>query len=484
MAKVLNLKTISPTILEVEYAVRGEIAIRAEELRKQLISHPGSLPFTRITNCNIGNPQQLGQKPITFFRQVSALVDFPDLLSEKNKPITSQLFASDAIERANSYLTTIGSTGAYSNSQGVPAIRKEVAAFIEARDGFPANPEHIFLTAGASPAVQLVLNALISHPKVGIMIPIPQYPLYSASIANYNGTPVHYLLDESNSWGLSTAELTRCITKARKQGIEVRALCIINPGNPTGQCLGWENMKEIVAFCKKERLVLLADEVYQTNVYMPELLPFHSFKKVVQSMGPDYSNVELISFHSISKGTIGECGRRGGYFECTNMDPQILAQFYKMCSISLCPPVAGQIMVGLMTNPPRQGSESYPLYVQEMDDIYDSLMRRAETLSTALNKLEGVSCNPAQGSMYLFPTITLPRAAIAAAEKLGRSPDEMYCLDLLNETGVCVVPGSGFLQKEGTWHFRSSFLAQEELMGEFAQSLSKFHKKFMDKYRD
>ncbi|KAJ3076812.1 hypothetical protein HDU99_001303, partial [Rhizoclosmatium hyalinum] len=423
------------------------------------------------------------QKPITFFRQVASLVDYPDLLQEDKLPITKQLFATDAVERAKTYLGAIGSAGAYSHSQGIPAVRKEVAAFIEARDGYPADPENIFLTAGASPAVQLVLNALISHSKVGIMIPIPQYPLYTASIALFNGTVVPYYLDEAKSWGLSTEELGRSLKKARAEGTEVRALCLINPGNPTGQCLSWDNMKEIVAFCKKERLVLLADEVYQTNIYKPEELPFHSFKKVVKSMGPEYNDFELISFHSVSKGMIGECGRRGGYFECTNIDSKVMAEFYKICSISLCPPVQGQLMVGLMTNPPKEGDVSYPVYRKEMDDIYVSLKRRAESLAQALNKLEGVSCNAAEGAMYLFPTITLPAGAVAAAKKLGKQPDELYCLELLNETGVCVVPGSGFLQKEGTWHFRSTFLAPEAQMGEFAQSLAGFHAKFMDKYR-
>ncbi|KAJ3031145.1 UNVERIFIED_CONTAM: hypothetical protein HDU68_006276 [Siphonaria sp. JEL0065] len=481
--KVLRLDSISADMVKVEYAVRGEIAIRAEELRKQLATQPGSLPFKQITNCNIGNPQQLAQRPITFFRQVSALVDYPDLLLDKNLNATKQLFAEDAVERAKTYLGAVGSSGAYSHSQGIPVVRKEVAAFLEKRDGFPADPENIFLTAGASPAVQLVLNALISHPKVGIMIPIPQYPLYTASIALFNGTVVPYYLDESKSWGLSTEELAHSLKKSRSEGIEVRALCIINPGNPTGQTLSWENMKEIVAFCKKENIVLLADEVYQTNIYKPEELPFHSFKKVVKSMGPEYNDFELVSFHSVSKGMVGECGRRGGYFECTNIDPKVMEQFYKICSISLCPPVQGQLMVGLMTNPPKEGDASYPVYKQEVDGIYSSLKRRAESLAKALNELEGVSCNAAEGAMYLFPTITLPPKAVVAAKKLGKQPDEMYCLELLNETGVCVVPGSGFLQKEGTWHFRSTFLAPEAQMGEFAQSLSRFHAKFMNKYR-
>ena len=95
---------------------------------------------------------------------------------------------------------------------------------------------------------------------------------------------------------------------AREKGLKVRALCIINPGNPTGQCLSLDEMKNVIEFCHREGLVLLADEVYQTNAYSRE---FNSFKKVLRDMGTKYNTVELISFHSVSKGVIGECGRRG-----------------------------------------------------------------------------------------------------------------------------------------------------------------------------
>ncbi|KAJ3101396.1 hypothetical protein HDU97_001383 [Phlyctochytrium planicorne] len=480
--KVLEISRINQDILRVEYAVRGEIAIRAEELRKTLQTSPQSLPFKAVTNCNIGNPQQLRQKPITFFRQVTSLVDYPDLLDPAKAEITEKLFAKDAVERARKYVGSIGSSGAYSHSQGIPIVREEVARFISERDGFPSHPDNIFLTAGASPAVQLVLQTLIAHKNVGIMIPIPQYPLYTASIDLFNGKAVPYYLNEEKDWGLSVEELENSLAKARKEGIEVRALCVINPGNPTGQCLSEKNMHEIVEFCHAENIVLLADEVYQTNIYMPEQRPFHSFKKILKSKGPRFDDFELISFHSVSKGMVGECGRRGGYFECTGIDPKVMDQFYKIASISLCPPVNGQIMVGLMTNPPRRGEESFATYEKEVKTIYDSLRRRAESLAKALNELEGISCNPAQGAMYLFPQITLPKGAVEAAAKLGREPDEMYCLELLNATGVCVVPGSGFLQKEGTYHFRSTFLAPEDQMEAFAKSLAEFHKAFMAKY--
>ncbi|RUS13654.1 pyridoxal phosphate-dependent transferase [Endogone sp. FLAS-F59071] len=482
-SKILTYENMNPHIKRVEYAVRGELAIRAEHLKQEL-AKGNTLPFKTIINSNIGNPQQLNQKPITFFRQVASLVDNPDLLAPEHREILLKLYPSDVIARAELLLKNIGSIGAYSHSQGIPHIRQNVAKFIERRDGYPSDPSLIFLTQGASSGVQNILQCLVEGPSTGIMIPIPQYPLYSATIALFDATPVPYYLDESQDWSLEPAQLLSSVRSARTRGVDVRALCIINPGNPTGQCLSEENMRAILRFCREERIVLLADEVYQTNIYQPGQRPFHSFKKVLRSMGPDFKDFELVSFHSISKGMVGECGRRGGYFECTGLDPRVLDQIYKIASVSLCPNVHGQILVDLMTNPPVEGDPSYTQYRAELDGIYESLRRRARRLATCFNAMEGVTCNEAQGAMYLFPRVRLPRRAEEAAKSEGRQADEFYCLAMLNATGVCVVPGSGFGQEEGTWHFRSTFLPPEELFDEFCAGLERFHAEFMAKYKD
>ncbi|KAF9197055.1 hypothetical protein BGZ50_000005 [Haplosporangium sp. Z 11] len=481
--KILTSKNTNPHVRRAEYAVRGELAIRSEELKNEL-AKGANLPFKRVVGCNIGNPQALDQKPITFFRQVASLVEYPELLKEENAEAALKLYPSDAIARAKLLLKNIGSVGAYSHSQGIPHIRENVAKFISERDGYVADPSKIFLTQGASAGVQLTLQMIVEHSKVGIMIPIPQYPLYTATLAVLDANPVPYFLDESKGWGLTTAELQRSYDESAAKGIETRALVIINPGNPTGQCLTEENMREIIDFCHKNRVILLADEVYQTNIYKPKERPFHSFKKVLKSMGPKYNGFEMISYHSVSKGMIGECGRRGGYFECEGLDDSIMEQIYKISSISLCPNVQGQIMVDLMVNPPKEGEPSYEQYKKEYDDIYYSLIKRASILENTFNDLEGCTCNPADGAMYLFPQVRLPKKAIAAARAAGREPDQFYCMAMLEATGVCMVAGSGFGQVEGTAHFRSTFLPQPELFEEFCSGLKNFHSDFMNKYRD
>jgi len=281
---------------------------------------------------------------------------------------------------------------------------------------------------------------------------------------------------------MEVSELERAYDDSVSKGVKPRALVIINPGNPTGQVLDRKNMEKAIDFCHRKNVILLADEVYQENVYTKDK-PFVSFKKVLCEMGEKYASLELASFHSVSKGIVGECGKRGGYMELVNFAPEVKSEVYKLASVGLCPNVVGQLMVGLMVRPPKEGEESYALYKKERDAVYESLRRRANLLNEALNKLEGVSCNPPEGAMYAFPRIRLPPKAVEAARQKGAMPDAFYCVALLDATGICVVPGSGFGQKDGTWHFRTTFLPLEDKIQSVCDLMAKFHQEFMNKYR-
>jgi len=166
--------------------------------------------------------------------------------------------------------------------------------------------------------------------RSGILIPIPQYPLYTATLAQFSGAPLPYYLDESKGWSTSPAEIKAALAEAKKKDIIPKALVIINPGNPTGALLDEKTQEELVKLCEENNLVLLADEVYQRNLHRAKEAPFTSFKKIVRRMD---SPIGLVSYHSISKGVTGECGRRGGYFECTNFPDDIIALVYKMVEI-------------------------------------------------------------------------------------------------------------------------------------------------------
>ncbi|KAF8060624.1 ALAAT2 [Scenedesmus sp. PABB004] len=448
--------TIKPRVVAADYAVRGEIVRRAQEIEAELEAGKGSYPFTKLVWCNIGNPQLLGQAPITFFRQVLCLCEYPALLDH---PAVGGLFPADVVARARLYLSAIpGGVGAYSDSAGALVLRQQIAAALERRDGWPARPDEIYLTDGASPGVHYLVEMLTRSAADAFLVPIPQYPLYSATLTLYGGQLVPYELDEAAGWGLNVDHLKAQLAAAAARGLCVRGLVVINPGNPTGQCLDEANMEAIVAFAAEAGLVLVADEVYQANIYDPART-FVSFKAVLRRLG---SSLPLVSLHSTSKGFVGECGRRGGYMEVVNFPADVHAQILKLASINLCPNVSGQICCTLMMTPPGEGDPSYDTYVAERDAVLGSLARRAATLVAGLNRLEGVSCNAAEGALYAFPRITLPAGAVAAAAAAGKPPDWLYASELLEATGIVVVPGSGFGQAPGTLHFRTTFLPPEE----------------------
>ncbi|KAH7428822.1 hypothetical protein KP509_09G019400 [Ceratopteris richardii] len=469
--KVLDPENINENIKNLVYAVRGELYIRASELQKE---------GKKIIFTNVGNPHALGQKPLTFPRQVMALCQAPFLIDDPNVDL---LFPADAIARAKLYLSyTSGGLGAYSDSRGLPGIRQEVCDFLLQRDGYPSDPDLIFLTDGASKGVMQLLNIIVRDKKDGILCPIPQYPLYSATIELVGGTLVPYYLNEENNWGLDIKDLRQQVAAARNKGINVRALVFINPGNPTGQCLSESNLRDLIEFCHNENILMLADEVYQQNIYQDER-PFLSAKKVLMDLGLPYSKeVELVSFHTVSKGYWGECGQRGGYFELTNIHPKAVDELYKVASISLSPNVPGQIFVGLMVNPPKPNDISYPRYLQESKSILESLRRRAHIMTDGFNSCRNITCNFTEGAMYSFPKVKLPPAAVAAAKAAGKAPDVFYCIKLLEATGISTVPGSGFGQKEGTFHLRTTILPSEEDMPEVMQMFKKFNDEFMSAY--
>jgi len=477
----ITIDNINEKVKDMQYAVRGAIVAKAGEIEAALKADPSQFPFEKVVYCNIGNPQSLGQKPITFYRQVLALCDYPELLEQEG---IDKMFPADVRTRAADILANMkGGTGAYSESKGVAYLRQMVAAGIEARDGgIACDIDDLWLTDGASVGCHYLMKTLIRDENDAMLVPQPQYPLYSATLALYGGTLLPYYLQEEKGWALDVADLKRATDEARAAGKTVRALVIINPGNPTGAALELSNQQEIVTFCKAEGLLLVADEVYQANVYA-EGRNFTSFKKVVRDMGFGPKDFAMVSLQSTSKGFYGECGRRGGYMEVCGFDPQVKAELYKLSSVGLCPNLGGQITMAMVMSPPKEGEASYPKYQEERDTILASLKRRSVTIVDGLNALEGVSCQPAQGAMYAFPQITLPDALLAEAQTSGMAPDALYCMKLLEATGIVVVPGSGFGQREGTWHFRTTFLPAEGDIPGVVARMTTFHAAFMATYK-
>jgi len=467
----LTLGSLSKFVIDSQYAVRGEVLLRATALEKQ---------GRKIVYCNIGNPQALGQKPLTFPRRVMSLVLNPELIDQVQYP-------ADVVARAKEYLAFVKQApGAYSDSQGVSGVREQVAEFISQRDGAQlprANASDVYLTSGASQGVEFIMR--LFNQDDAVLVPIPQYPLYSALASLLGEYFQGYELGEDGGWSLQAEAIEKAIAQAEAKGKHVRAIVVINPGNPTGNTLPRRTIEEIVRVAADRNLVVMADEVYQANVYTD--VPFVSMRKVLLELKAKepqrFALAQMVSFHSISKGVSGECGLRGGYMEVLGFDDEVRAQLYKLASIGLCPNVPGQIAVGLMVKPPAQGEPSYDVDHAERTAVFESLHRRAVKLVEGLNRLPGVKCNPAQGAMYAFPSITLPPRFVKEAESKGKHPDTLYSLELLEATGVVVVPGNGFGQRDGTYHFRTTILPPEDVLDSVVQSIGEFHRGFVERWR-
>ncbi len=473
----LNI-AVNRNILEMEYAVRGPIPQRAAVLKKQ---------GKTITFCNIGNPQALGQRSLTYYRQVLSLVEEPSKIERERrlKSLFEETPFSDLREEdfisefvlsiSEKIIAKMGSgMGAYTESKGMLFIRQAIANFIDKRDdyqnsgGFRSDPEKIFLTSGASGGAKAVIDLLIAGEDDGIMIPIPQYPLYSATIKKAGGVQVNYYPDEESGWTFNRAMLEESLAKAKKNGVTVKGIVVINPGNPTGAILDKQSIREVIAFAKQHHLVIIADEVYQENIYSGKFISFSN------ALGGE--DVPLFSLHSISKGFYGECGHRGGYLEVRNppslqdSDLDFVDVLLKQASVNLCSNTPGQILTYLMVSPPDESSQPYQRFMQEKETILRDLHDKATMIREAFTHMEGMACFGETGAMYLFPRIdSLPA---------GKS-DFDYCMALLEETGLCTVNGSGFGQREGTQHLRIAFLPPKEDLAQVLPQWIRFHNNFV-----
>ena len=455
----LHIK-VNQNIMEMEYAVRGPIPGRAAELKKQ-----GRV----IIPCNIGNPQALGQKPITFYRQVVSLVEDPSRNTDSVSDYVLDL-SKDFLSKMESGL------GAYTESNGPLFIRKAIAEFINKRDGFDSssgassNPDNIFITNGASEGAKYIIDLLIAGKTDGIMIPIPQYPLYSATIKKCGGVQVNYYPDEDSGWTFNMSILEEALNSVRKNGVTVKGIVVINPGNPTGAVLDEKTIREVIDFAKKNNIVIIADEVYQENVYNTK---FVSFARVLGK-----EDVPLCSLHSVSKGFYGECGHRGGYLEVRN-PPKVLGTdmsftriILKQASVCLCANTVGQLLTYLMVNSPEEGSDPYRQFIGEKQSILNELKDKAAMIREGFKQMDSVECFGRTGAMYLFPRLNkLPKG----------STDFDYCMNLLENTGLCTVNGSGFGQKEGTHHLRIAFLPPKRLIEKVLPEWIKFHNEYVNR---
>ncbi|KAI3374894.1 hypothetical protein L3Q82_021433, partial [Scortum barcoo] len=406
-------------------------------------------PYNEVIDLSSGDLHRAGLKPLSFVRQVLAACLYPQLLTSEKMP-------EDVRQRVQRLLGCIeGGVGSYTATAGVSEIVHRVSEFITRRDrGVSSYPENIYISPGSQWSLGNVLNILVNSqasPRTGVLTPVPCHSTTTLSLMSLGAVIIPYYLNEEQGWELQVKELHRALESAKGVCNPV-ALYVINPGNPSGYVQSRKSIQEVIRFVSEKRLFLLADEVYQDCVY-GENVEFVSYKRVLAEMGPPLSDtVELASFHSASKGFMGECGLRGGYVELVNLDPAVMKYVHTLFSTDACAPVLGQIALDLMMHPPQPGDPSYHLYNVETQNIRTAVIHNAKRASEVVNSLPGFCCQPVEGGAFAFPRLHLPPKAIQKAKEVGIEPDAFYCLRLLKDAGVLVRPGCEYRQKEGTHH--------------------------------
>ncbi|XP_056600211.1 alanine aminotransferase 2 [Triplophysa dalaica] len=470
------LRDICPVIRNASLSEKDVLLRHAAQIKAE-IQQGKRKGYKAVLDLSSGDLHSGGIKPITFVRQVLAACFYPALLQDDSLPL-------DVTQRAKCLLNECagGSVGSYTDSSGIAKIKQCVSKFISRRDGgVPSSPENIFLTSGSQRALMIMLKLLVQNEdscQTGVLIPVPSYSSFNLAVVSQGVVMVPYWLCEEQGWTLPVEELRRALVEG-KRTCNSMALYICNPGNPTGHVQSRKSIEEVIEFAAEKKLLLLVDEVYQNCIY-GEGAEYYSYKKVLSEMGSTISSaVEMASFNSASKGFMGECGLRGGYMELVNFDPAVMDYIRKLFNNESCTVVAGQIALDLMADPPKSGDPSFPIFSEEVESIKNMIRNNSHRTQKVFDELPGITCHPLKGGFFVFPRLHFPPNAIEWAKDREMEPDMLYCLHLLEETGLHVRPGCEYGQKKDTYHIRLCLATREEIMEDVIQRLKTFHMRFM-----
>jgi len=468
------VRSFSTVAENFHFAVRGEIDVKVARLKRELDSGIAK-PFPSLILGHLSNPQAAGRQPITFFRQVMALCNLPAAVGV-DSPEALAVMPADVIARARDVLKACGpaGTGAYTHSQGMPGIREEIARFLEARDGHPADGEEVFLVNSTSDGVHLVLTMLVDNKTDVVLCPAPGYPGWESIVRVLGATVVHFPL-QHGTWTLDLKALEGSIATARSDGKRIRALVLTNPSNPSGHVMSASDLAGLGRLCAKEDIALLADEVYQEQVYLPDR-QFVSAKKAILDAG--ITGLRLFSFHSASKGSWGEGSRRGGFVEMHGLDPHAHAQFYKLKSAGLCAGVTGQIALSLLAKPPAAGDASYDLFVAQRQSNLQTAAKAAAALAQELDKIDGIECPRIEGGDFAFAKLVLPAIVHQQAKAQGIAADALYTDSLLENAGVSALPASAFTAPADWCGFRIA-IPSDTVIPDVVQRIAAHHSQFV-----
>jgi alanine-synthesizing transaminase len=379
---------------QVHYDIRGPIFEQAQLLEKQGF---------KITKLNIGNPAPFG-------------FDTPD-------------------EIVQDMIGNLRAAQGYSDSKGLFAARKAVMHYTQSKAIRDVTVEDIYIGNGVSELILMSLQALLNDGDE-ILVPSPDYPLWTSAINLSGGRAVHYLCDEESDWYPDLADIEKKITPKTK------GIVIINPNNPTGAVYSSELLQRFVALAEKHKLIVFSDEIYDKILY----------DDVAHFSTASFSDDTLfLTFGGLSK-NYRAAGFRAGWLIVSG--DKTHAQDYidglnVLASMRLCSNVLAQL--GIQTA--LGGYQS----INELVLPQGRLRKQRDYCYEKLNAIEGITCAKPKGAFYLFPKID--------TKKFKIKDDQEFVLGLLKQQKVLVVHGTGFNWKQHD-HFRIVFLPNlEELEG-------------------
>jgi aspartate/methionine/tyrosine aminotransferase len=385
---------ISDRISNVEYAIR-DITLHARQYEKA---------GKKIIYLNIGDPVKY---------------DFP---------------TPDHIKRA--LLDAVSSNfNYYADSEGILELREAIVNK-ESQKGLSVNVEDVLVTNGISEGLDMVAASIV-EPNSEILMPGPYYPPYSSYVKFYGGKPIEFKLTEDGAPDLDDIK-SKITPKAR-------ALCIINPNNPTGEVFNSKNLKQLIDVAAEHDMYIICDEIYDKLVFDRE---FTGIGKVAK----DAPVILLNGFSKVYLMTGWRCG-----YICMNSDCQKLENIRNNIPKLARVRIATNLPVQKAAVAALQGPQEY------IAETVTKLKKRRDLVVKRLNEIDGISCKLPNGAFYTFPKILHNRW----------KDDKDFVLNLLNKTGILTVHGSGFGEL-GRGHFRIVYLPNEQVLEEAMDKLGDF----------
>jgi alanine-synthesizing transaminase len=399
----------SSKLANVCYDIRGPVLEKARQMEED--GH-------KIIKLNIGNLAVFGLEP-------------PD-------------------EIVQDMIRNLPSAAGYTDSKGLFAPRKSVVHYCQEKGIQGVTVDDVYLGNGASELIVMALNALLNEGDE-VLLPAPDYPLYTAAVSLSGGRPVHYICDEQADWNPDVADIRAKITPRTK------AIVVINPNNPTGALYPESLLKEIIQVAREHQLIVMADEIYDKTLFDGNT---HT------SMASLAEDVLFLTFNGLSK-NYRSCGYRAGWMVVSGEKrhaKDYIEGLNMLASMRLCANTPGQLAIQTALG----GYQS----IKDLVAPTGRLCKQRDLAYELLNKIPGVSVVKPKGALYMFPRLDPKMYPIA--------DDQQFAYELLAEEKVLIVQGTGF-----NWprpdHFRLVFLPNSddlaEAIGRIARFLESYRKR-------